>query len=229
MTKSDPHPEIFALLERTEAFEQALLAPINRVPFQDTDRARLTMVFLGLSHEHWMAIRSLAGQGLNHSAIALVRLQFEATLKAFWVWHASTDHWIARCAVVEKRPDGSVIEPPPKRTDDLFKDIERTAPPGIHALLTQFRQVAWKELNSYVHGGVHALANIGREQPAPFIIELICNSNGVAGLGAMLAASLTGDADRVDAVLTAQYTHIDCLPKGPPMGQSGVDAISGSH
>lgn len=57
--------------------------------------------------------------------------------------------------------DGSVIEPPPKRADDLFKDIERTAPPGINALLMQFKQVAWKELNSYVHGGVHALANVG--------------------------------------------------------------------
>jgi hypothetical protein len=118
----------------------------------------------------------------------------------------------ARCAVVEKRPDGSVIESPPKRIDDLFKDIERTAPPGIFALLMQFKQVAWKELNSYVHGGLHALANVGRKQPASFIVRLVCNSNGVARLGAILAASLTGNTDRVDAVLAAQYAHIDCLP-----------------
>ncbi|SKB27856.1 hypothetical protein [Luteibacter sp. 22Crub2.1] len=229
MSKLTPAAEIASLLERTEAFEAALLAPINRVPFQDTDRAKLSMVFLGLAHEHWVAIRSLAGVGLNHSAIALIRLQFEATLKAFWVWHAATDHWIQLCAQVNKRPDGSVIEPPRQNTSDYFKDIERTAPPGIHALLTQFKQVAWNELNSYVHGGVHALANVGREQPPLFIVELVCNSNGVAGLGAMLAASLTGDANRVDAVLAAQYAHIDVLPKGPPTGQTGVDAISGPH
>lgn len=64
--------------------------------------------------------------------------------------------------MVKKRPDGSVIEPPRQNTGDFFKDIERTAPPGIHALLTQFKQVAWNELNSHVHGGVHALANVGR-------------------------------------------------------------------
>lgn len=73
------------------------------------------------------------------------------------------------------------------------RTFERTAPPGIHTLLMQFMQVAWKEFNSYVHGGVHALANVGREQPVSFIIQLVCNSNGVAGLGAMLAASLTRD------------------------------------
>jgi hypothetical protein len=39
---------------------------VNRVPFQDTDRAKLTMVFLGLAHEHWVAIRSLAVLGLHH-------------------------------------------------------------------------------------------------------------------------------------------------------------------
>jgi hypothetical protein len=83
----------------------------------------------------------------------------------------------------------------------------------------QFRQVAWNELNSYVHGGIHALANVGREQPASFIVELVFNSNGAAGLGAMSAASLTGGAARVDAVLAAQYAHIDVLPKGPPLGQ----------
>lgn len=219
MTKPDPHPEILAVLDRTETFAEALLTPINRVPFQDTDRAKLSMIFLGLAHEHWVAIRSLAGLGLNHSAIAIIRLQFEATLKAFWVWHAASDHWIEQCAVVKKGLDGSVIEPPPRRTDALFKDIERTAPPDIHALLMQFKTVAWKELNSYVHGGVHALANVGREQPASFIVQLVCNSNGVAGLGAMLGASLTGDANRVDAVLAAQYAHIDVLPKGPPLGR----------
>jgi len=219
MTKPDPDPEILAVLDRTETFAEALLTPVNRVPFQDTDRAKLSMVFLGLAHEHWVAIRSLAGVGLDHSAIALIRLQFEATLKAFWVWHAATDHWIQLCAQVNKRPDGSVIEPPQQNTSAYFKDIERTAPPGIHALLTQFKTVAWNELNSYVHGGVHALANVGRKQPASFIVQLVCNSNGVAGLGAMLAASLTGDANRVDAVLAAQYAHIDVLPKGPPMSR----------
>ena len=48
----DPHSEILAVLDRTETFAEALLTPVNRVPFQDTDRAKLTMVFLGLAHEH---------------------------------------------------------------------------------------------------------------------------------------------------------------------------------
>jgi len=37
----------------------------------------------------------------------------------------------------------------------------------------------------------------------------------------MLAASLTGDAARIDAVLAAQYAHIDVLPKGPLLGRPG--------
>lgn len=65
MSDSAPHPDILVALERTEAFERALLTQVNRGPFEDTDRMKLAMVFMGLAHEHWIAIRSLAGLGLT--------------------------------------------------------------------------------------------------------------------------------------------------------------------
>jgi hypothetical protein len=60
MTKPDPYPEILAVLKCTETFAEALLKPVNRAPFQDTDRAKLTMVFPGLAHEYWVATRSIS-------------------------------------------------------------------------------------------------------------------------------------------------------------------------
>ena len=76
---------------------------ISAAPFQDTSRARLAFLFLGLGHEHWASLRELLAQGYNHSAIALMRLQFEAVLKAFWVSHAATEEWATRYGMVREK------------------------------------------------------------------------------------------------------------------------------
>ncbi|MGF6492198.1 hypothetical protein ABIE56_000351 [Luteibacter sp. 621] len=201
------------VLAHTEAFAAAVLPLIDRVPFDDTPRAKLTMAFLGLAHEHWMAQRALMGAGLFHSAIALLRLQFEATLKAFWVAHAATDHWIARMGTVRVRDsDGRIQEPDVPSIGELLKDLERTAPPRAAALLALFKSIAWRELNSFVHGGTLALSNLAHGMPEPFLVQMLKNANGVWGLGMVLAAAQLTDKTQVMRVIAAQHAHRDCLP-----------------
>lgn len=210
---SDRHvlPEIEIVLHRTLAFEQALLAPIDRVPFEDTARTKLSFFFLGLAHEHWVALRTLMASGLNHSAIALMRPQFEAVLKAFWVSHAATESWAAHYGVIRQN-NGAVVEPDIPRVFEMLNELKDTCHPKAFGQLSGFKDVSWKALNSYIHGGVHALSNLGTAMPAAFLRQVFVNANGIAGLGATLAATLINDPARIHAVIGAQFTFLDCLP-----------------
>ncbi|WP_448110032.1 DUF6988 family protein [Luteibacter jiangsuensis] len=201
------------LLGQTGQFETAVLAVIDRAPFDDTPRAKLTMAFVGLAHEHWMAQRGLISAELFHSAIALLRLQFEATLKAFWVAHAAADGWIEKMGSLRVRDsDGRVHEPDMPSIVDLLKELERTAPPRVSVLLSLFKSIAWRELNSFVHGGTLALSTLVQQLPEPFLAQMLRNANGVWGMAAMLAASQLRDKSRMLQVVNAQHAYRDCLP-----------------
>jgi len=206
-------PALSHVLKLTEAFETTVLPLVDRVPLDDTNRAKLAMVHVGLAHEHWAAQRTLMASGLFHPAIALLRLQFEATLKAFWVAHAAPEGWIERMGTVRLREsDGRVFEPDVPKVGELLKDLERTAPPRASALLLLFKSIAWRELNSFVHGGALALSNLVHTMPEPFLVQILKNANGVWGMGMMLAASQLQDKSRVLQVVAAHHAHRECLP-----------------
>lgn len=206
-------PGLPHVLKLTEAFETTVLPLVDRVPLDDTNRAKLTMVYVGLAHEHWAAQRILMASGRFHPAIALLRLQFEATLKAFWVAYAAPDSWIEKMGTVRLRSsDGRVFEPDVRNVGELLKDLERTAPPQASALLTLFKSIAWRELNSFVHGGTLALSNLVQPMPETFLVQMLRNANGVWGIGMMLVATQLRDKSRVPQVIAAQHAYRDCLP-----------------
>lgn len=174
------------------------------------------MAFLGIGHEHWSAHRGLMAAGLFHPAIALLRLQFEVTLKGFWVSHAAPDRWIETMGTVRLRQsDGRAFEPDVPGIGELLKDLERTAPPPAVALLSLFKSIAWRELNSFVHGGALALSNLVHPMPEAFLVQILRNANGVWAMGMMLAASHLQDKGQVLLVAAAQHAHRECLPGSP--------------
>ena len=46
-------------------------------------------------------------------------------------------------------------------------------------MLTEFRDVQWKALNSYVHAGIHALQRHGSGYPVQLIEQINKSSNGL--------------------------------------------------
>ena len=138
---------IEALVDESHLLHQELCDVLEGHQHDGSDRGRLTTVFLDLSQQHWLAFRCLMGAGLTHSAIALLRLQFEATVKGFWVRYAASDEWIGRAGKVELK-DKRPIEPPSKTIAEMLKAIQRTAHPLIGEQLKEFEEVHLKPLNS---------------------------------------------------------------------------------
>ncbi|TPG04130.1 hypothetical protein EAH88_18655 [Rhodanobacter glycinis] len=211
MSERCVHPEVVNVLRHTLKFETDITAVFDGATTDGSPRSKLTTTFLGLAHEHWLSLRVLMAEGLSHSAIGLLRLQFEATLKGFWVHFVATDPWIEKASVIREVND-HLVEPDLPNVSEMLKDVERAAPPKAFALLDQFKSVAWRQLNSFVHGGMHALANFGGEFPAAFLVQIVANANGVYGLAATLAGSLSTDPQRIQRAIVAQRAHPECLP-----------------
>lgn len=81
------------------------------------------------------------------------------------------------------------------------------------AMFSEFRDVQWKGLNSYVHGGIHALQRHGSGYPVQLVEEIIKSSNGLLSMAAMMAAILTGNEVIVEDITRIQRRHKDCLPE----------------
>jgi hypothetical protein len=104
-------------------------------------REHLSGACLHASIEHGMAIVVLVDVGFPGSALALLRLQFEAYVRGVWLAHCASDGEV----------DEAGRDEFPKM-DPMIKSLER---PGLldSAVLSTIKKQAWKALNSLTHTG----------------------------------------------------------------------------
>lgn len=91
--------------------------------------------------EHGMAIVVLVGEGLCGSALALVRLQFEAYVRGIWLAQGASDSEVDKAG----RDDFPKIDP-------IIRSLEK---PGLldSSVLSMIKSNLWKPLNSLTHTG----------------------------------------------------------------------------
>jgi hypothetical protein len=90
---------------------------------------------------------------------------------------------------------------------DMIKALDGKAPAQAVSMLTEFRDVQWKPLNSYVHGGIHALQRHGSGYPVQLVEQIIKSSNGLLTMTAMMAAILTGNEMITKDIIRIQSRH----------------------
>lgn len=145
------------------------------------------------------------------SAIALLRVQFEAVVRAIWLHYAATEQSFSKLAVLISA--GSLKEPAnAPGVSDMLKAIETTAAPAVGRMLRDLKQGAWGPLNSYVHGGIHPVTQLHRGYRPEYAVQTLLNANGLTTMAAMLMAILSGDPKVTRGCRQIQLTHLDCLP-----------------
>lgn len=105
-------------------------------------RMNVAVALLHLCNEHHQAIHLLVSQRINGSAFALFRSQFEAYVRAIWIYYRATDTQLADF-LKEKQP-------PP--LNQLIESVEQLPAYAIKALSETYNQV-YKILCSFAHGG----------------------------------------------------------------------------
>ena len=204
--------EIEALVEESHLLHGELWQVLRGSHNDGTSRGKLATIFLELASQHALAFRCLMVDALTHSAIPLLRLQFEATVKGFWVKYAADEEWIRRAGNVELK-NGRPVEPPQVTLPDMLKALQDTAHPLIGVQLSEFKESNLKPLHSFVHSGISALSTLRCGLPDEFCCDVVRLSNGLAGLGATLLAEMALDEQVRLAVLTVQLNHLNCMPK----------------
>jgi hypothetical protein len=83
--------EVFRLFERSDALQTAASASLAQAIPPSTRKGFLATSISAVSLEHWRAQRLLLREGLYVTGFALVRLQFEAVVRAIWILECAKD------------------------------------------------------------------------------------------------------------------------------------------
>ena len=95
----------------------------------------------------------------------------------------------------------------------MLSDLEKSdAPNHLVEQLQEYRNVTWKALNSYTHGGLHPIARTLSGYPASLTYDALRNSNAVTALTAQLLAIVSGVPENMNFVRSLHTDFADCLP-----------------
>jgi hypothetical protein len=205
--------KLLQLIERTAAFHEKAqqhvqtLAPYPEQRFITAFQSGL------LSLEHAISAMVLFEQGLFSSAIALTRPQFESLVRGIWLLHTASENWVTKLSEpltmesAKRANEGEGLA-------EMLKQLEANpnAPVGIVAQLREYKEVTWKAMNSYAHGGLHPLSRTMTGYPAQLIYDVIRNANAVVALTAQLLAILSGNPQNMAPVRQVHKDFVDILP-----------------
>ena len=201
------------LLERSGGFQADVHEFASGLIPADGKRYLVALQAGMLSLEHAAGALVLISQGFYPSAFTLMRPQYESLVRGIWLLYAASDTW------VEKLSEPLTLESAKRANEglmlaEMLKELEKssTAPAPIVEQLKQYRDVTWKAMNSYAHGGLHPLSRTLAGYPAQLTYDVVRNSNAIVALATQLIAILTGDPRNMEQVRRFHVEYSDCLP-----------------
>lgn len=205
------------LLDRSDEFEDAI---VNCFPASgyllahDIPQTRLIAGACLLCIEHGSVVRSAFEVQAPNSASGVLRLQYEALLRAAWLRWVANSEQIAKLASDLDLASEKAAKNLPGLVDMLHR-VEKAAPAGLTAHLVEFNQYSRHALNSYVHSGIHPLRRVRDGFPAEMAFTLVRMSNGFMHMAYRLLAVLSGSQRRMDRVTHLYKEFNDCCPMKP--------------
>lgn len=185
----------------------------------NTSSSRLAICFgfCRAALEHAVSQRMLIGAGHTGTALALMRLHFEATVRAAWTLLGASDGWLSK--FTEPVPPGSLDEPqlgPP--IPAMLDAIERHAPDIAAEGRRLYGTV--KVMHSFVHGGAHLVAHAFRGYPPERLIDVLRNRNLLCLMLCNVIVVASARPELSGSVGRLSRRHALVMP--PPSGSIGA-------
>ena len=189
-----------------------VLSPFLELPIAiDSDKLRAVRGMCGVAFEHAESVKILIATGNFTSALGLVRLQYEALLRGFWLLYAAPESAVSKLMGEFTREAVGNSEKLPMQAE-MIKTLEGKAPKAAMISLSNFKEHQWKPLSSYVHGGIHALTRHSKGYPVVLLTQVVRVSNGLSTMAAMLLQMISSDQTRMGQLPAIQSEFEDCLP-----------------
>ena len=178
-------------LDQAETLDQRVAAIFSSHDLPLDRRRAVTWALCKAAVEHAFAQGLLLGAGLHGSALALIRLQLEATVRAAWTFHVATPEWLEKYAT--PIADHNLGEPAKvEGVKDMLIALEPYLPSKNVAELRTLYATS-KVMHSFVHGGVHAVVHSLRGYPPDKLVSVLINRNLLLWFACQIMVVSTGD------------------------------------
>jgi len=140
-------------------------------------------------------------------------------IRATWLCYAASEEEIAAAQVpltLESHTADASAARKEQSVEKMLASISRKGPAGAGRLLRRSRDRLWSGLNSYVHVGIHPLRRNEEGYPAPFIINMIKNSNAFMLLVVLVIGVFVEDEDVLAFALSLHSKFDEILPALEP-------------
>ena len=165
----------------------------------------------GITFEHAESAKMLTNSGNYTSSIALVRLQYEALVRAMWVFYSASDIAVSKLICELTQESASKANKLPMLSEMLEK-LEGKAPQMALDMLNEFKEYSWKPLCSFIHSGIYAVSHQNKGYPKHLLHQLVKISNGVSIMVGMLLVILANDINQRGKIPALQKQFENCLP-----------------
>lgn len=199
-------------LDRCAALDRDVEQLLREGWTTSSTRKVVTMAFCKAALEHAVSQRVLIGLGHHSTALALIRMHYETTIRAAWVQFGAKDDWLR--SFTEPVPAGSFTEPtmgPP--IPSMLDTIEANAPDVAREGRVLYETV--KVMHSFVHGGAHLVVHALRGYPPDKLIDVLRNRNLLCLMLCNVIVVTAGRRELHGAVGRLLHMHLDVMP--PPI------------
>jgi hypothetical protein len=214
MNEAAELPTFSTLIERSEAFEETLATCFPEVGFVlavSDQKHKLVATACVLCIEHARVLRTAFAIAAPNSGSAVLRLQYEALLRAAWLLYAASPGHIDKLARALDLEAEQAAKNLPGYMEMLEAVIKKT-PEGLAAPIAEFNQYSRHALNSFVHSGIHPLRRAREGFPLEIASTIMRHSNGLMHFAYRMLASLSGSQRRMDRVTHLYKEFTDCMP-----------------
>ena len=202
---------INSLLSRSAELESKLLEFLALAPFDDSERIMASKVMCSIAFEHAESAKMLISAGNLTSATGLVRLQYEALVRAVWLLYAASDAAVSKLTSELTQEAANRANKLPM-VSEMLEKLQGKAPQEPLNMLLEFKEYSWKPLSSFIHGGIHAIHRHSKGYPLPLLEQMVRISNGVSVMVGMLLVILHGGGEQRGKMPRIQSEFADCLP-----------------
>ena len=199
------------MLEQSWALNEDLTRLMAALPDPVTSRQAIVRGMATTSHSHYHSQQVLIEVGTTPTVLALVRLHYESVVRSLWYAAGATDEWIERMKLENSKENGEPELGPP--VDSMLHRLAEVLPSHVSTSLRVLKEVSWRPMNSFVHGGIHAILTGLVDVYTPYHwMDVLKNANGLAIMNAQALVISCNDTSSRGLRAALQQRHMACLP-----------------